>query len=200
MMLSAFGWLLQSEWISFSNHSLPWNLDSALFVLGFYAFGHLLSPKIKHIIFSIKEHPKKAMLCILTVLCCVAIYLPMAYMNGKVSIGSKNLNNGFVLYFTGIVGFVAVLAMSILMENNRFLLFCGRNSLFIMSVHTLIRRTLQRVISIMGFQGYDPKNFLDTIIPFITVLTLSILLTTAYNRLRKITLNREGSSSHKKEI
>jgi len=77
------------------------------------------------------------------------LWLPLAFLNGKVTLGSKILNNGFLLYLTGILGTLMVLFASIPLEQSRFLRFCGRNSFEIMASHYIIRKFLVRPIYIL---------------------------------------------------
>ena len=184
--LSCFGWVLESGMLAFDNTLLPWSLDSALFALSFYAIGNLASPYLKKAIAYIKDNKYKILICIGITALCVAAWLPLALMNGKISLGSKELNNGFLLYMTGILGTVGILAISILLEKVKFLNFLGTNTFCLMSVHYMVRRfMIPKYYRMMGRPLYNDEVLSETIVPFIIVFVLSILLTLGYNAARK---------------
>lgn len=186
ILLSVFDWLLESKHMPFNNDILPWSLDSAFFVMGFFAVGNLGRRYLLSAIAYIKGHKNKVLIC-LALLCMVGIvWLPLALMNGKISIGSKILHNGFLLYATGILGTLGILIVSILCEKCRFLKFMGLNTFCIMSVHCLIRNyVIYPAYEVLGIEKYDSKVLGETIFPFVLILLLSILVTVVYNFLRK---------------
>ena len=184
-VLSFVGWFLQSDLILIPNEYIPWNLDSSLFAIGFYAFGNLMGDKIKIGINYLNKRGCKNWLCIGIFSLCILIYIPITVLNGKISIGSKILNNGFLLYISGIVGTIAVIAISIMLSKNRFLRFCGRNSFYIMSVHCLIRNApLIIIYKILGLEPYDRYDLVDSLVPFVIVLSLSVVLVLMYSMLK----------------
>ena len=186
IFLSVFGWLLESGYLPFNNNILPWSLDSAFFVMGFYAVGNLGRRYLLSAIAYIKGHKNKVLIC-LVLLCLIGIvWFPLARMNGKISIGSKMLHNGFLLYATGILGTLGILLISILCEKCRFLKFMGLNTFCIMSVHCLIRNyVIYPAYEVLGIEKYNSKVLGETIFPFVLILLLSILVTVVYNFLRK---------------
>lgn len=180
------GWILESRLLPFDNSILPWSLDSAFFSLGFFALGNLIFDDVKHKI-SIIERKKHSVLFLLGMaILGLILIIPLAYYNGHVSLGSKILSNGFVFYLTGIIGTICVLAISVLLKNSKFLLFCGQNSFCIMAVHCLLRNTLYSFLSITGIGMYDKTNFMQTIIPFVIILSFSLLFTIIYNKFKCI--------------
>lgn len=110
----------------------------------------------------------------------------MAFLNGKITLGSKELNNGFLLYINGLVGSMVVLALAVLLERNRFLAFCGRNSFTIMASHFAIRRyiVMPCYILLVG-EKYNNKSLVETIIPFIVVFASSILLALIIDKVKQ---------------
>lgn len=179
--LMSLGWLLESGKLPFDNTRLPWTLDSALFALGFYASGNILAPWIKKSIEVIQSHPKKVLLCLNVIVGCLIFWLPLTLINGKVSLGSRVLNNGVLFYLTGMLGTAVILAISILLEKSRVLLFLGKNTFCIMSVHYMIRKyTLPKYYSMLGIEKYKSKSLKETILPFLIVLVLTIFITLVY--------------------
>lgn len=186
VVLVSFGWILESGMLSFDNFLLPWNLDSALFALGFYALGNLLSPYIKEGIIWIKEYRYKSVFCIELIILISMILFPLAVMNGKITLGSKILNNGFLLYLNGVLGTALVFVISVLLEKSRFLLFCGRNSFQIMATHYLFRNYIVRPLyRVLTGEIYDRENIKETIIPFLAVFSLSMLFTVIHNKIKE---------------
>ena len=184
VLLMGLGWLLESGLLPFDNTKLPWTLDSALFALGFYASGNLLAPWLRKTITSIREHPKRNLLCLAVITGCLILWLPLTLLNGKVSLGSRELNNGILLYLTGMLGTFAVLAVSILLEKCRPLIFLGTNTFCIMSVHYLIRKfMIPKYYVMLGIAKYKSKSLRETVIPFLIVLALTVLVALAYDRI-----------------
>ncbi|MCI7504849.1 MAG: acyltransferase family protein [Coriobacteriaceae bacterium] len=185
-VLVCCGWLLESGWLDFDNKLLPWSADSALFALGFYAIGNLASDCIKNTIGEVERSERKIAICVAVAIACLAILIPLAFLNGKITLGSKELNNGFLLYINGLVGSIAVLALAVLLERSRFLAFCGRNSFTIMASHFAIRRYIFMpcYILLVG-ERYNNKSLAETIIPFLVVFASSILLALAINKVKE---------------
>ncbi len=180
-LLSCIGWLLQSGRLPFDNTLLPWTLDSAFYALSFYAAGNLLFPRIHQCIVSIQAHRNKKQICLGAFALCTLIWLPLMVINGKVSLGSRVLHNGLLFFLTGLLGTLAVLAVSILLEKNRFLLYLGQNTFCLMSVHYMIRKyTIPKYYKMLNITLYNRKVLSETIIPFLIVFVLSLLATMAY--------------------
>lgn len=178
MALAALGWLLESGLLVFDNTVLPWTLDSALFALSFYAAGNMAFPLVQKGVAAIRAHRHQPLVCLNVILVSVALWLPLALMNGKISLGSRVLGNGSLLFLTGIFGTAALLGLSLLVEKCPFLRFCGRNSFYIMATHYVVRKyTLPPLYDLLGIPLYDRKDSVQTIIPFLAVLLISLSVT-----------------------
>lgn len=187
ILLTTVGWILESGLLEFDNTLLPWSLDSALFAICFYATGNIVSPYVFKTIKNIKEHPKKSTICLCIFLIAILIWTPLMIANGKITLGSKILNNGFLLYLTGVLGTMAVLSISILADKCRFLTFLGKNTFCIMSVHYVFRKfTLPKYYTWLDIPLYDREVFTETIVPFLIVFVLSILSVLVYNKGRAL--------------
>ena len=185
--LSCCGWVLESGMLNFDNKLLPWSLDSALFALSFYAIGNLSSGFVQNTIRRIKENRYGNVICIGLIILFVIVWLPPTLMNGKITMGSKILNNGFLLYLNGVLGSIIVLLISILLEKSKFLAYCGRNSFVLMASHYMIRRyTLPKYYALLGIELYDKKIFKETIIPFLIVFAISLLFTYLYEKMNRM--------------
>lgn len=186
VILAGLGWLLESGLLNFDNTLLPWTLDSALFALSFYATGNLAFPYVKKAIISIQNHRHKIAVCFAVILACAVLWLPLTLLNGKITLGSRVLNNGALLYLTGSLGTVLILAVSILADKCRFFRFLGRNTFTIMSLHYVIRRyTLPKYYAMFDIPMYDRKVLQETLIPFLIVFVLTVLITLCISRVKK---------------
>ncbi len=174
------GWLLETYWSSVTAY-LPWSIDSGLFALGFYCIGHLISSRLKTTIKNVQESKYKKLLPLTISIICFVALIPLAFLNGKVSLGSKILNNGFLFYMTGIIGSGGIIALAIAITNCKFLSFLGKNTFCIMAVHHFINAFLKLIIVKFVFFNYDVTNILHSIIPFLIVLGLSIVCVFVYN-------------------
>lgn len=190
--LIVFGWFLESEYFMFENKLLPWSIDSALFALGFYSLGNLMSDVFKFGITALSDSKNKYLICSTIVVLSLAVGIPLAMANGKVSLGSKILNNGFILYLTGIIGTLSVIGLSVLLNRSRFLVWCGQNSFYIMAVHYLCRVSLRYVYKFFDVPIYDKTSLKETILPFIIVFTISILFAYCYGKLKSFCVNNRS--------
>lgn len=184
--LACSGWMLGSGMLGLDSKLLPWSLDSALFALSFYATGNLASPFVLKRMRGIRASGRKLPICAAVVVLCALVWLPLAMMNGKISLGSKILGNGLLLYINGMLGTFIVLAASIALEKSRFLAYCGRNSFHIMASHYLIRKFLVVPLWVAAAgQPYDKHLLSETIAPFILVFALSLLYTLLLNKVKR---------------
>lgn len=185
-LLTGAGWLLESGLLEFDNTLLPWSLDSALFAICFYATGNIISPYLMKTIKNVKASPHKYSICLCIFFGAILIWMPLMIANGKITLGSKILNNGFLLYLTGILGTMAILAVSVLLDKSRFLTFLGQNTFCIMSVHYIFRKfTLPKYYAWLGIPLYDRKVLSETIVPFLIIFILSIFSVLVYNKVRQ---------------
>ncbi len=121
---------------------------------------------------------------------------PLALANGHVSMGSKILNNGFIFYITGVLGSTGILLLGHLLQNCSFLIYCGKNSFYIMSVHYVIKATYLSFVDITGIGDYNEQILLQTIFPFILVLSLTLLFTLTYTKIKNTILQKHFISSN----
>lgn len=192
-LLACVGWLLESEYLPTQNVIIPWSLDSALFAIGFYAIGNMSFHKVKGAISRIENSKYRIAIAVGGALLCALLLAPIAYINGKISLGSKVLNNGILLYLSGIIGTLGVLFISVLLIKNRFLRFCGQNTFCLMSTHHLIRTIFVGCLSWLGLRIYDNTKIIETIIPFLLVLAVSLICTLIYNKVKQCIAFRKVS-------
>ncbi len=185
-ILACCGWVLESGMLNFDNKTLPWSLDSAIFALGFYAIGNLSSKYVQQAIRKISASKNKVAWCVGIMAVTMMVWVPLGLANEKITMGSKILNNGFYLYINGVLGTITVLALATLLQKNKFLTFCGRNSFYIMSTHYIIRNYLVKpVYRLMTGDVYNKESMTETIIPFIIIFSLSFLFTVVYTNFKK---------------
>ena len=183
VILSAFliGWFLSSQE---SFNIFPWNARTALFALSFYATGHRI---VRRYYFDGNSNfimPKKALLAIM--FSSIVVCVPIALINGKVSLGHNVVNNGLLLYITGILGSMFVLSFSELFHGIPFVIFLGENSFLIMGVHMLIGSSLhlffQKVFFMSNYE-IGQSIFLSLLFS-ILVLILSVLVVYIFNTIK----------------
>lgn len=179
-MLAVLGWIMESDLLPLGQAPFPWSLDSAFFCMGFFALGNLFSDRIKNTVNRVKESKYALLICLVVAIGCLAVQLPVAFLNGKVSVGSKILRNGFLLYITGIFGTVSFMALGVLLEKSNFLCYCGRNSLYILCIHWIAFLAVQVLTVKVPVLAYDKENLLQTLIPFAVVLAGSLIGTQVY--------------------
>lgn len=184
VLITAFGWLLESDILPFDNSILPWSLDSAMFAVGFFALGQMMSETLFKFAVRVKADRCFGIKCLVVAVVCVGTLIPLALLNGKVSMGSKVLNNGFLFYATGILGTVLTLSVGWVLKKSKFLKYCGQNSFYIMSTHYLAREALRTLIYLVGIPMYDKTRFTQTIIPIILVLGMSLCFVLVYRRIK----------------
>ncbi len=194
VLLTFAGWLLDSGILLIDAESLPWSFDSAFFAIGFFALGNLLSKHICTIPEKINGKLYKKFLCAAIFLLIWAILIPLAIYNGKVSIGSKELKNGFIFYATGILGTLAILLLSIILKKNKFFEYCGKNSFTIMGIHWVIIGFLKFIYEILNIPIYDNYIFIETIVPIILVIFACLLFVVFYNKVK--TMLKYHSKAH----
>ncbi len=185
ILLVFLGWILESGLLPFRNKILPWSIDSALFALGFYAIGNICAPQIFGAIQKVGASEDKKWIAVGAGVLSVTLMIPLALLNGKISLGSKILNNGFLLYATGVLGTIGILAVSVLLQKCKFLKFCGENSFYIMASHYMVRVFLRLGLEVLGLPLYDDKIFVQTILPFLVVLTVSVIFAAIYVKIKK---------------
>ncbi len=193
-LITVLGWLLESDILNFDNKLLPWSLDSAMFAVGFFAFGQLLSGPILKFATSINSDRFSLVKHIVIILVCAVLLIPLALLNGKVSMGSKELNNGFLFYATGLIGSALVLSAGLLLKKSKFLAYCGKNSFYIMSTHYLAREAIRMLYKFADIPIYDKTSLTETIIPIIIVLCLSLSFVFVYNIIKSKAIAKFGVS------
>lgn len=179
-VLAVVGWIMESGLLPLGHAPFPWSLDSAFFCMGFFALGNLFSGRIKQTATQIKQSKHAVWICLAVALGCFAIQLPVALLNGKVSVGSKILGNGFLYYITGVLGTVCFLALGVLFEKSKFLRYCGRNSLYILCMHWIVYMAVQVATNRVPALRYDNEDLAQTLLPFGVVLVGSLVGTEVY--------------------
>ena len=162
---------------------MPWNLPSALFTLTFYFTGNKLSPYLRKFL---KE--SKASVFIVIFIIAAIIDIPLALLNGHVTLGSRHLSNGFIFYITGIVGTFGILSLSKLIHKCRFMKWVGKNSFYMMSTHipflSVYPILWSKIEKETGIALYDKQNAVECIIPFIVTVICCSAFTFVYVKIK----------------
>ena len=187
VILVALGWFTESDLSPVDFSFLPWNIGSALFALGFFAIGNLTYKKYTQTVALLRG---KAFVMLVAIIVCFAIEVPLAISNGHVTLGTRILNNGFILYTSAIFGSIAILLLSELLKNSKFLQFCGRSSFCIMGSHFIIKIIVTGFLrDVMRIESAGLKRML---IVFIITLIISLLFSVIYGRLKDHVIRKKS--------
>ena len=187
-VLGILGWYLESGYCPVDTSFLPWNLCSAFFSIGFYAIGNLAKPYFNRFIFEQKTDKNlgKSVIILVVALILAVVCSYIALINGHITIGSRVLNNGVLLYITGVMGTIAVLLISQLIKNSKLLKFFGVNSFNFMACHYIVMNLViivsRQIHRIFGFIPYINRRVaLDSVILTIADIIVSVIFVLLYN-------------------
>ena len=201
VLISFVGWLGESSLIPVDFSFLPWNLGSACFSFGFFAIGNLSASFLKEKLFSMQLNAKKRVMLIIAFVLSMALVIPFALLNGKISIGSRELNNGFLLYATGIIGTIGILCISKAIGKCKLLQFFGKNSFKVMGIHYVIYSVLFGLITRLdgskasGTVDKYRMNLLYATAIFLVVTALTAVFIIIYNRIYQKVSKKNGRAS-----
>lgn len=187
-VLVVLGWLLETQFTMVAPY-LIWSIDSALFAIGFYAIGNLTATYVKKLVELIVNHKLKYLIGLGIFIVSFACMTPLAFLNGKISLGSKILNNGALIYATGLLGTAGIIGLSILFEKAKFLVWVGRNTFCIMAVHYFLYYKIKIIVD--KVIAYDEKNILQTLVVSIICFGVSLICVVVYNFLKKLLFNKK---------
>ncbi|MBP9988946.1 MAG: acyltransferase family protein [Ruminococcus sp.] len=209
LAFTALGWFAESSYCPIDTSVLPWNLASAFYALGFYALGNNIAPFLKGYLYSENKifKSKAQKNTILWALVCVCLFISsyLGIKNGYISIGLRELGNGWTFYVTGIIGTFGILSLGFLLKKCKFLQFCGRNSFYIMATHILFKEIIVRVYAILAkiFKSafkiqffakhpeIDRASFAQCLILTLTVIVLCCIFIIFYNKLKSFILTKK---------
>lgn len=187
-ILVAVGWLLETQFTLVAPY-LIWSIDSACFAIGFYAIGNLTSTYVKKLVAMIVNHKYKYLIGLGIFVVSFACMTPLAFLNGKISLGSKILNNGALIYATGLLGTAGVIGLAIVLEKVKCLVWVGRNTFCIMAVHYFLYFKIKAIVEKVIV--YNEENILQTIVVSIICFGASLVCVVVYNFLKKLLFNRK---------
>lgn len=188
LLISILGWIMEAKILPIDFSVLPWNFSSACFCLGFFALGDLLGKNIlarmscdKTIKSTIKY------IIIFAISSCAMVFTGL--LNGKISIGSRILNNGLLLYASGILGTISIVCLARLLNKSKLLKFIGKNSFTIMGCHIIVYHCVAYFFIVVDKLGKvtiisSLKNngiYYWASFEFVISLALSILFAKLYN-------------------
>lgn len=180
-IIIVFGWFTESRFCPIDFSLLPWNFSSACFSIGFYAAGQYLRSKapIRALINSEWKSQLKIKIPFIAV--CLVVTVLVAFLNGHISIGSRVLNNGFLLYISGIIGSVLVLLFGNLLQNIRLITFWGQSSFYIMAVHKLAQNSIFIIYKLIWHGSLEETPYMWG--PSLIILVIDLVLCTLFSHL-----------------
>lgn len=141
--------------------SLPWGLDRILKFIGFYAFGTLCAKQV------INRRIEDLKISVRWIIAAVLLTASFTFSYG-------GLTKGVMWFVTAIIGFMAVLIISILINRNKALEYFGRISLVVLCIHGPVYRVIVKILSLPLGMDTDAvrENFiLSMIVVVITLVT-----------------------------
>lgn len=141
--------------------SLPWGLDRILKFIGFYAFGTLCAKQV------INRRIEDLKISVRWIIAAVLLTASFTFSYG-------GLTKGVMWFVTAIIGFMAVLIISILINRNKALEYFGRISLVVLCIHGPVYRVIVKILSLPLGMDTDAvrENFILSMI--VVVITLVI--------------------------
>ena len=141
--------------------SLPWGLDRILKFIGFYALGTLCAKQVINRRIEDLKIPVRWIIA--------AVLLTASF-----TLSYGGLTKGVMWFVTAIIGFMAVLIISILINRNKVLEYFGRTSLVVLCIHGSVYRVIVKILSLPLGMDTDAvrENFILSMI--VMVITLVI--------------------------
>jgi fucose 4-O-acetylase-like acetyltransferase len=187
VLLTASGYLMEWSQCPIDFTFLPWNFSTACFATGFFAVGYRTLPFIKKQLFDSALTIKRlSVLLSIFVVCFLITGYVGAHNSG--SMGSRELNNGFLFLLTGFTGTACVLIASRIVSGNRLLRFFGKNSFCIMGCQIPLYWATVTFLAYLNTHvtvkvpEYKERSLLDCVIMFLLITLLCSLFTIAYNK------------------
>jgi fucose 4-O-acetylase-like acetyltransferase len=123
---------------------LPWSIDVAFAVYGFYFIGKVL--REVNFIQLLASRKTSAVLAILF----FAIHLVGFQYNGRILYYYGDYDNFPLMYLNGIAGFIWVFALFSLLPKSKYVVWVGQNTLPILAFH-LLAMTFIKGVALFGF-------------------------------------------------
>jgi len=154
---------------------LPWSVDVAFALYGFYFLGKIIRKQDFIKILSVKKSS------IPTILIFGAIHLLCFHYNGRVLYYYSDYGNFALMYLNGIAGFIWVFTLFSLLPESRIVVWLGQNTLAILAFH-LLAMTFIKAIFFFGFNIELPFNTLLSLLYGIIQISLLVPLILLLNR------------------
>ena len=166
----------------FDGHFFPFCLDIAPMALAFYSIGYIFKEWLLNIEKKVTFKPLIMLICFILVL-----FIPYKSIGLVGMVNNSYGSDLFLFFICAICGTFFVLLLSTYLKKSKFLLYMGRNTLFIFSFHGIIIRLYSIVLTaILHEEKVSQSNldFIETIVGFVCVTLIMFLLSLAYNRIK----------------
>lgn len=152
---------------------LPFHLDRALIAYIYIVTGFLLKKQVKAVTIKSQNGLYAACLTGLFLTLFAYLYLRKGFKGSFVQL--TMYDNNFVLVFiASLLGSISVVYISKIISSNRFLEYCGKNSLVIMCVHFPLCQILNVYISELPYFDYLPAKALYALSEWCIVIAFSL--------------------------
>ncbi|MBN2765107.1 MAG: acyltransferase family protein [Paludibacteraceae bacterium] len=156
----------------FNPHSLIWGLDIAMVVMLFYVAGNTMKSLL------LKSQENNFSLVFFSVISFILVYF-MYTLNDEVKVFSNSYGNYLLFYIGAFSGILFSVTLFKLIENNlkpiRFLIFTGKNTLIILSLHLISISVLKGFMVFIlrtDYTQYMNSNSFILLFAILSILTL----------------------------
>ncbi len=128
----------------FVSFPLPWGLDVAFTAVVFYGIGHLVRRRWAT---DFVVAPARLLAIVIGAL---ALQLFFISRNGPVNMNNQHQGNYLLFYIAALAGISYYFVLARHLKANRFLAYCGRNSLVILAAHTIGSSVTKGLVQFVG--------------------------------------------------
>lgn len=155
--------------------TVPWSLDVVPTAIVFYGVGFMM--KKKPILFMESNYLRLLLIC-----CCISAGIGISKLNGCVLVAENLYGNYFSFYIAAFLGITSTVLVAMFLQNNKILLYLGRNSMIIFALHFPVKRLVTSLtgkvldISLEQVKGSFLISSIDAVITILILLPIIYLI------------------------
>lgn len=175
--------------------ALPWSIDVVPTAIVFYGIGFLIK---RAPVINIKSNYIRLLL----VCCCIPVGFVISKLNGEVRMVDNSYGDYFYFYIGAFLGIISVVMIAMILKNNNMLVYLGRNSIIVFSLHFPVKRVVvactARILDI-SLEQIKNSFFLSLGDTMITITILLPLIYLIHNKFYFILGKKYGNNRTKGE-
>ena len=178
--------------VEFANFRLPFWIDIALFGIFFYHIGNLLKRWKEKNILRIEQKIILLIICVIFSIITIVLNYSNCYnekLLGRVDLLYLNVGNYLYFIIASILGIFTWHIIAEIINENKILEICGRNTLLIMGIHIIILQIFGKLIDIINLGLYD---WIKNLIIFGTTLIFSVICSIIIKKYMPWIINYNG--------